>query len=57
MIHDPNKKYRDYVMIPDDVRKEEYCEYCGSAYWPGTILECPNCGAPLKKRRKEKRND
>ena len=56
-IRDPNKKYRKYTMIPDEVKKEDYCEYCGSAYWPGTVLECPNCGAPLKRHNQKRRKN
>ena len=58
MLRDPNKKYRKYILCSDKVKEEAYCEYCGSAYWPGTILECPNCGAPLKSnshKQKEKK--
>ncbi len=56
MIRDPHKKYRDYTLIPDAAKDPEYCEYCGSGYWPGTTLKCPSCGAPVKPAQKpEKR--
>ncbi len=48
LLRDPNKKYRNYIPCSETAVKEEHCEYCGSAYWPGTILECPKCGAPLQ---------
>ena len=48
MLRDPNKKYRDYVLVSKD-DKEVVCEYCGTTYYPGAVTKCPNCGAPKRK--------
>lgn len=40
--------YRHYKKIKDDDTELCNCEYCGGAYFIGTVLKCPHCGAPLK---------
>ncbi len=47
VFHNPNRKYREYALIPQG-SKILQCDYCGSSYYSGTVLECPNCGAPAK---------